>query len=109
MTNNIEEKIREYYLSEDGEWLVEKGKVKEARLLKEAVERITTLRRWRYQEGIENERLRSKILEFEDKDYMTLEQAKEELRVELEEPLSKIFDAEDKINQILKAKSEGSR
>lgn len=41
----IELRIREHYVSENGEWLVEKGKVKEARLLKEACESIERLRR----------------------------------------------------------------
>lgn len=44
MTKNVEERIRDHYLSEDGEWLVEKGKVKEARLLKEAYGRIDDLK-----------------------------------------------------------------
>ncbi len=41
----IEARIREHYVSENGEWLVEKGKVKEARLLKEACETVERLRR----------------------------------------------------------------
>ena len=41
----IEARIREYYVAETGEWLVEKGKVKEAKLLKEACETIESLRR----------------------------------------------------------------
>ena len=41
----IEHRIREHYVSENGEWLVEKGKVKEARLLKEACETLERLRR----------------------------------------------------------------
>lgn len=41
----IEHKIREHYVAENGEWLVEKGKVKEAKLLKEACEAIERLRR----------------------------------------------------------------
>lgn len=41
----IEARIREHYVSDNGEWLVEKGKVKEARLLKEACESIERLRR----------------------------------------------------------------
>lgn len=41
----IETRIREHYVSENGEWLVERGKVKEARLLKEACEAIEKLRR----------------------------------------------------------------
>lgn len=40
----IEARIREHYVSENGEWLVERGKVKEARLLKEACETIEKLR-----------------------------------------------------------------
>lgn len=41
----IELRIREYYVADTGEWLVEKGKVKEAKLLKEACETIERLRR----------------------------------------------------------------
>lgn len=41
----IEDEIRKYYQVENGEWLVEKGKVKEAKLLKEAVQRINALKR----------------------------------------------------------------
>lgn len=40
----IEARIREHYVSENGEWLVERGKVKEARLLKEACETVEKLR-----------------------------------------------------------------
>lgn len=40
----IETRIREHYVAETGEWLVEKGKVKEAKLLKEACETIEKLR-----------------------------------------------------------------
>ena len=32
----VEQRIREHYTAQNGEWLVEKGKVKEAKLLKEA-------------------------------------------------------------------------
>lgn len=39
----VEDRIREYYCADGGEWLVEKGKVKEARLLKEAYHRIKAL------------------------------------------------------------------
>ena len=35
-TKTVEERIREHYTAQNGEWLVEKGKVKEAKLLKEA-------------------------------------------------------------------------
>lgn len=41
----IEMRIREHYCSNNGEWLVESGKVREARLLKEACECIERLRR----------------------------------------------------------------
>ena len=41
----IETRIRQHYASENGEWLVEKGKVKEAKLLKEACIEIERLRR----------------------------------------------------------------
>ncbi len=39
----IKEKITAYYVSEDGTWLVEKGKVKEAKLIKEAFQEINEL------------------------------------------------------------------
>ena len=39
----IETRIREHYVAETGEWLVEKGKVKEAKMLKEACETIERL------------------------------------------------------------------
>ena len=42
---NIEQRIREHYCVAGGEWLIEKGKVKEAKLLKEAVERIEQIAR----------------------------------------------------------------
>ena len=45
MTDMIETRIRQYYCVNGGEWLVEKGKVKEAKLLKEACENIEKLRR----------------------------------------------------------------
>ena len=41
----IETRIREHYVAETGEWLVERGKVKEAKLLKEACETIEKLRK----------------------------------------------------------------
>lgn len=40
----VEVRIREHYCAENGEWLIEKGKVKEARLLKEAYHRIQSLK-----------------------------------------------------------------
>ena len=45
MTDRIETRIRQHYQAANGEWLVEKGKVKEAKLLKEACETIEKLRR----------------------------------------------------------------
>jgi urease accessory protein UreF len=41
----VEQRIRELYCAEGGEWLVEKGKVKEARLLKEAYHKIMCLKK----------------------------------------------------------------
>lgn len=41
----IEEQIREHYTAQSGEWLVEKGKVKEAKLLKEACLTLEAARR----------------------------------------------------------------
>jgi hypothetical protein len=45
MTDLIETRIRQHYCADNGEWLVEKGKVKEAKLLKEACETLEKLRR----------------------------------------------------------------
>jgi CRISPR/Cas system-associated endonuclease Cas1 len=45
MDKLIETRIREHYVAESGEWLVEKGHVKEAKLLKEACESLEKLRR----------------------------------------------------------------
>lgn len=44
MTKTIEDQITEYYKGENGTWVVEKGKLKEAKLLKEAVVRIRALK-----------------------------------------------------------------
>lgn len=44
MTKTIEDRITEYYSGENGTWVVEKGKLKEAKLLKEAVTRIRALK-----------------------------------------------------------------
>ena len=41
----INERIREFYVSEDGEWLYERGKVREAKLLKEACVELERLRK----------------------------------------------------------------
>jgi hypothetical protein len=56
----VEDDIVKHYRSEDGIWLVEKGKIKEAKMLKEAYERIHFLRKEysyyykRYKEGIDS-------------------------------------------------------
>ena len=42
---SIESRIRQHYVAESGEWLVEKGKVKEAKMLKEACETIEKIRK----------------------------------------------------------------
>ena len=41
----IEERIRKHYQAETGEWLVERGKTKEAALLKEACHELERLRK----------------------------------------------------------------
>ena len=41
----VEDKIKKHYCVDGNEWLVEKGKVKEAHLLKEAYHRILSLRK----------------------------------------------------------------
>ena len=41
----IEERIRKHYQAETGEWLVERGKTKEAGLLKEACHELERLRK----------------------------------------------------------------
>lgn len=44
MTKPVEDRIVEHYKGEDGNWIVEKGKVTEAKLLKEAVFRIRDIK-----------------------------------------------------------------
>jgi adenosyl cobinamide kinase/adenosyl cobinamide phosphate guanylyltransferase len=41
----IEERIRKHYQAETGEWLIERGKTKEAALLKEACHELERLRK----------------------------------------------------------------
>jgi len=53
MTDLIETRIRQHYQAANGEWLVEKGKVKEAKLLKEACETIERLRK-QYEQSEQN-------------------------------------------------------
>lgn len=64
----IEEKIRKHYQAETGEWLVEKGKLTEVRLLKEAVDEIEVLRtaKDRYQ-GMWETELRTKDAKLEER------------------------------------------
>lgn len=61
MSKTVEEKILDYYCAEGGEWLIEKGKVKEARLLKEAYHRIISLKKDldMYGSWLNNERLKN--------------------------------------------------
>jgi biopolymer transport protein ExbB/TolQ len=44
---SVEEKIQKLYMAENGIWLVQKGKMTEAKLLKEAYERINYLKKER--------------------------------------------------------------
>lgn len=55
----ITQKIEEHFAVEGGEWLFERGKVKEGKLIKEAYHRIKTLqRRLRFSDE-ENRKLRA--------------------------------------------------
>jgi len=67
-----EEKIRKHYQAEGGEWLVERGKTKEAALLKEACHEL--------------ERLRKLATQLSNKEYSIL-QDNTETRKEIEKPL----------------------
>jgi hypothetical protein len=56
----VEQEIRDYYLADNGEWIVEKGKMKEAKLLKQAVQRIESLKNelnWFSKKNLEFENL----------------------------------------------------
>ena len=66
----IETRIREHYVADTGEWLVERGKVKEAKLLKEACETIEKLRR----QYTESERLYCNLLKSTGEKKRELEQ-----------------------------------
>jgi len=83
MAKEAEDKIRDYYLSEDGEWLVEKGKMREARLLKEAYYRINDLKRvQRLYMGLYDRELRKN-----NQTQKTLELAKKEERQKIKDSL----------------------
>ena len=77
----VEERIKKNYQAEDGIWLVQQGKVTEAKLLKEAYERIIKLKELvNYNANLyntavdkktqpykdENQRLRNRIYELKD-------------------------------------------
>jgi chaperonin cofactor prefoldin len=84
---SIESRIREYYVSESGEWLVEKGKVKEAKLLKEACETIEWLRRQNNLQWQQAQEAGRKLREREDAitaREKTVEQSEKSLRDRLE-------------------------
>lgn len=74
-----EEKIRKHYQAEGGEWLVERGKTKEAALLKEACHEL--------------ERLRELATRLSNKQYTVLED-NIKTRTEIEKPLR------EKINKL---------
>lgn len=84
---SIESRIREYYVSESGEWLVEKGKVKEAKLLKEACETIEWLRKQNNLQWQQAQEAGRKLREREDAiaaREKTVEQSEKSLRDRLE-------------------------
>jgi len=74
-----EEKIRKHYQAEGGEWLVERGKTKEAALLKEACHEL--------------ERLREEVMRLDNQRWSVL-QNNQETRTEIEKPLR------EKINKL---------
>lgn len=94
----IETRIREHYVAETGEWLVEKGKVKEAKLLKEACETIESLRRTvarleksvyaqsheNYKKGVELAERAKAVEELENRLHERLNSAKQGLEYLLE-------------------------
>ena len=67
-----EEKIRKHYQAEGGEWLVERGKTKEAALLKEACHEL--------------ERLREEVMRLDNQRWSVLKN-NQETRTEIEKPL----------------------
>jgi hypothetical protein len=67
-----EEKIRKHYQAEGGEWLVERGKTKEAALLKEACHEL--------------ERLRDDVKRLQNKHWAVIKN-NDETRTEIEKPL----------------------
>lgn len=88
---SIEARIREHYVADSGEWLVEKGKVKEAKLLKEACEAIELLRR-QYATSEQNYHRRTQEVytkgrELEERE-KTLEQREKFLRDRIESAIN---------------------
>lgn len=58
MSDPVEERIKKHYYVDGGDWLVEKGKLTEARLLKEAYHRIISLKKEKimYMDWYKNEK-----------------------------------------------------
>jgi len=91
MTKPVEERIREHYQVANGEWLVESGKVKEARLLKEAAERIDQLKSYESKYWAETMRRDDKI-EQQHRALLEREEKVAKRECELERRLKEVKD-----------------
>jgi len=80
----IEQKIRKHYQAETGEWLVERGKTKEAALLKEACHEL--------------ESLREEVMRLENKHWSVIKD-NQETRTEIEKPLREKIDKLERSNR----------
>lgn len=100
MVKQVEERIKEAYAgpSNGSIWVVEKGKEKECRLLKEAVERIESLKR-KNDRLQESERNLSRQIEKIEKHH---ESAMCEVLAEHETIREGLADLRDEINEFLK-------
>lgn len=102
----IETRIRQHYVADTGEWLVEKGKVKEAKLLKEACETIERLRRL-YITSEQNYYELHRKVNTKQKEFEAREKAVEEGEERLRERLAYTIKVTQQLLKTLQAETKG--
>ena len=97
-TVEVEERIRQKYQADDGIWLVQQGKVTEAKLLKEAYERIEKLKKIaNYNANLYNNEVEKRVTPYKDEN--------RSLRYDIAE-LKEELSQQKRINQSLVKKYE---
>tara|TARA_R110000851_G_scaffold278716_1_gene431812 strand:+ start:1572 stop:1895 length:324 start_codon:yes stop_codon:yes gene_type:complete len=95
VTLTVEEEIRKMYCVTGDEWLVEKGKVKEARLLKRACERIEA-------QGYLIRELRKKVNEAQAKKWKRQAEIEKPLEDRLTKKQREFWDLESKHSKMVR-------